>query len=108
MPARHHNMHKTDKERFKTSLSRNKTYWAFRKAALIAQEGKCAICGASFNDLDDARTNPKSPASICVDHDHETGKLRALLCIACNTGLGHFYDSPERLEKAALYLRYHK
>ena len=54
------------------------------------QGGVCAICG---------QTNPR-----CVDHDHVTGKVRGLLCMACNFSIGVMKDSPERLRKAASYL----
>lgn len=64
-----------------------------------AQSGKCAICG-----------DPHPPwetvgSGLCVDHCHRTGRVRALLCGGCNRGLGKFRESPELLEKAAVYLR---
>lgn len=63
----------------------------------MQQNGTCAICGS--ND----------PAGrwgrFCVDHDHKTDKIRALLCNGCNQGLGYFNDNPELLEKAAHYTR---
>ena len=39
-----------------------------------------------------------------IDHDHETGKERGLICGHCNTGLGFFRDNPKALRSAASYL----
>ena len=62
---------------------------------LEAQDGGCAICG----------TTPEEHGKrLCVDHDHETGKNRGLLCDGCNVGLGRFRDSPAWLRNAADYL----
>lgn len=55
------------------------------------QAGACAICG--------------EVEKLVVDHCHETQKVRGLLCIKCNWGLGHFKDSHERLTSAAEYLQ---
>lgn len=44
---------------------------------------------------------------LVVDHDHATGRFRALLCSTCNTGLGLFRDSPHLLMVAAVYIEYH-
>lgn len=54
------------------------------------QGGLCAICRAL-------------PAK-CIDHDHETGEIRGLLCPSCNTGLGYFKDDPTLLRSAIEYL----
>lgn len=67
---------------------------------LKEQNHKCAICGI---DEVDSRSH-----KLCVDHDHETGKVRQLLCHNCNCGLGHFKDSAILLEKALEYLKKHK
>ena len=58
------------------------------------QDGKCAICGKHF----------LKPSNANVDHNHETGKIRGLLCGRCNRGLGHFYDNTELLMKVIKYL----
>ena len=58
------------------------------------QDSKCAICGELF----------VSPSDAHVDHDHETGQIRGLLCKKCNLGLGWFNDNIESLEKAVKFL----
>lgn len=65
-------------------------------AMLASQGGGCAICGA---EVGDSRQN-----SLFVDHCHAHGHVRGLLCHGCNTGIGFFGDSVERLLEAALYL----
>lgn len=60
---------------------------------LQTQGNSCSICSREFEDL-----------APVVDHDHETGAVRALLCTNCNTGLGQFYDNTELLTKAIAYL----
>lgn len=58
-----------------------------------AQKGCCAIC--------------EKETALVVDHCHQSGNLRKLLCNQCNVGLGHFKDNPDLLEAAAAYLREH-
>lgn len=60
---------------------------------LDAQNGKCAICDA------------EQSFQLAVDHDHQTGLTRGLLCRNCNQGLGYFGDDPERLLRAINYLK---
>jgi hypothetical protein len=62
------------------------------EAMYEGQGGRCAICGGEFDVL-------------CVDHDHDTGAVRGLLCRPCNVGIGYLRDDPDRVEAAAGYLR---
>lgn len=64
-------------------------------AMLAAQGNRCAICRGEWNGK---HNQPH------VDHDHETGQVRGLLCDSCNNGLGKFRDDPVRLRAAADYL----
>jgi hypothetical protein len=66
---------------------------------LHSQNGSCAICGS-----DKPGINGKTIKNFAVDHDHATGKVRALLCENCNQGLGNFLDKPTLLRQAAEYL----
>jgi hypothetical protein len=63
------------------------------QAMVEKQKGKCAICG--------------DKVALHVDHDHETGKVRELLCCHCNKGLSGFKDSPLLTEKGTRYLLRH-
>lgn len=65
-------------------------------ALLSGQGGGCAICGTTEAGA--------GGGQLPVDHDHETGEVRGLLCHNCNSGLGRFGDDPDRLIAAASYL----
>lgn len=64
---------------------------------LVSQDGRCAIC---VTDVPGSRAE-----MFVVDHDHQTGRVRGLLCDACNKALGGFRDDPGLLDLAAVYLR---
>ncbi len=66
------------------------------------QQGLCAICSKPESMID---VREGTVQSLSIDHDHLTGKIRGLLCNACNRGLGYFKDNPEFLVKAAAYLK---
>ena len=67
------------------------------EALLVSQDFKCAICAVQFSPDEHDRTP-------CVDHSHAEGRVRGLLCHACNLGLGHFDDDVDRLRAAIAYL----
>ena len=60
----------------------------------VEADGKCMICG-------DSQTGRK----LAIDHCHQTGKMRGVLCHHCNVGLGHFRDNPDLLLAAINYLK---
>jgi hypothetical protein len=62
---------------------------------LAAQGGVCKICRR-----DPSTTNRR----LHLDHDHDTGQVRGIVCHQCNIGIGMFQNSPERLRAAADYL----
>lgn len=72
------------------------------EAMLNSQGGRCAICRSSSPGSAKDRYN----RAFLVDHDHETGIVRGLLCRKCNTGLGVFNDSVDHLTKAQAYLEH--
>jgi hypothetical protein len=62
-------------------------------AMLLRQHGLCAVC-EKFRPLH-------------VDHCHITGKVRGLVCVPCNTGMGHFQHDPVLLRAAADHIEEH-
>ena len=61
---------------------------------VAAQHGGCAICGRV----------PEAGKTFHVDHDHESGAVRGLLCQPCNHALGLFQESSTVLGRACRYL----
>jgi len=98
------------------SILYNKEYWKNNKKRLSAymkfyhygvtpedydklykkQNGCCALCGRHQSEL---------TKTLCIDHDHKTGKIRGLLCLSCNRGVGYLQDDAELCLKAYQYLR---
>jgi hypothetical protein len=60
------------------------------EAMIRVQGGRCAIC--------------KTEPAVHVDHDHDSGLIRGVLCFNCNGGLGQFKDDPRNLTRALAYL----
>ncbi|MFD7711836.1 endonuclease VII domain-containing protein [Streptomyces sp. NPDC059786] len=63
---------------------------AERDEMIASQKGLCAIC--------------RMAPAVHVDHCHETGRVRGVLCFNCNSGLGLLRDDPEAMYRAADYL----
>lgn len=66
------------------------------KLLLLSQNNKCAICHIDFG---------KGILAPHVDHDHETGIIRGLLCRRCNSGLGFFHDNELLILEALNYIK---
>lgn len=59
-----------------------------------SQDYACAVCGTKDN----------GKKRFHVDHDHESGRVRGILCTKCNVGIGGLKDDPEIVYKAYQYL----
>lgn len=95
-----------DRNEDKVKEYRQKDKWSLKKRCdrygieiselfnkYLEQNCKCAICSTSV-DIEDT----------AIDHNHETGEFRGLLCKICNRGLGMFKDSPSIIMSAYEYL----
>lgn len=71
------------------------------EAMVAAQNGECAIC----RRLPSGRGRY---ARLVIDHDHETGAVRGLLCNKCNAAIGMLRDCVEVVQRAVAYLSAHK
>ena len=69
-----------------------------------AQDSVCAICGQP-----ETKTDPRRGKTfdLAIDHDHETGKVRALLCHGCNTALGLLKEDINLIDKLKAYIMEH-
>jgi len=64
---------------------------------LEKQNSVCAICGH--------KEELRQDENLCVDHNHETNKVRGLLCNRCNTAIGLLRDDVNTIQQAINYLR---
>ena len=67
-----------------------------------AQSGVCDICKKP-----ETATRNGKVKWLAVDHHHETGKIRGLLCYHCNTAIGKFEENIDAMESAIAYLKKH-
>ena len=71
------------------------------EAYKLMSVSNCLICSV---ELTKAKKNVRNKTDQVVDHCHETGKVRGVLCSGCNLGLGHFNDDTNKLENAIKYI----
>ena len=75
--------------------ARNKGLTVEQCRTLLEQaQGACRICGESRHE-----------SQMVIDHDHQTGRVRGVLCCKCNAGIGFFDESPEKMLLAIEYLK---
>jgi hypothetical protein len=91
---------KTNREQTRASQRNAYLKWKYGittedyNSLMQSQKGACAICKA-----------PESSwGKFAVDHCHQTGRVRGLLCFNCNTSIGKMNDDPSLLRRAAEYL----
>src|SRR6185369_10811468 len=75
-------------------------------ALRAAQDYCCAICRTHEDDL--PRMRPGDYSNLYVDHAHETGSVRGLLCQSCNLLVGHAREDERVLSAAIQYLAIHR
>ena len=88
---RHDNQKKVN---FRNRLKRYGMTQEEYNSTFESQNGRCAIC-QTIIDNDTCK----------IDHNHDTGKVRGILCASCNTGVGLFKDSAEILGCSIEYLK---
>jgi len=73
-----------------------------RDEIIRRQDGRCPICHELLI------MSGKSRHSAVIDHNHQTGRVRSVLCSRCNKGIGHFSDSVKLLQASIHYLTQYK
>jgi hypothetical protein len=91
------------------------TWWCEKTAVKSIVCGTCAARAREYNlEYEDYAKLPRT-CEICgkggrmhLDHDHDTGKFRGVLCQGCNTGIGQFYENTQIMQSAIAYLEFWK
>jgi hypothetical protein len=74
----------------KVAFTKAKSAYGITKEEYDSLKKVCVICGSKDN--------------LRIDHSHQTGRIRGMLCDSCNKGLGFFKDNPALLERASDYI----
>ncbi len=90
---------RNDRENDRKVRTRYKMTKADREQLLASVGGCCQLCGTSIV------FGGKGFSVAHVDHCHDTGVVRGILCGVCNTALGRLGDSIESIERVLVYLR---
>jgi hypothetical protein len=108
MPSKDKKIGKAWREKNKEYLTAYRRLWKLKEYGMSekelvslyeTQKGVCSICSKPLALYKDSTLETAN-----VDHDHFTGKVRGLLCIGCNRGIGFLQDSSKIAERAAEYL----
>ena len=113
--AKHKKYYESNPDKFKKKRKERKRYTKniqlFKKYGitldtyermLVEQDNLCKICNKKETAVVPVTKEVKR---LCVDHCHDTLKVRGLLCKSCNIAIGEMKDSVETLEKAISYLK---
>lgn len=76
-----------------------------RQALWESQNKLCKCCGKEVAWLDGPTAPGDRGVRAVVDHCHQGGQVRGILCVACNMSLGNVEDNIETLQKMILYLK---
>lgn len=79
-----------NKNKDKVAFTKAKSAYGITKEEYDSLIRKCQICGSEKN--------------LVIDHSHQSGRIRGMLCNSCNKGLGFFRDNPALLERASDYV----
>lgn len=72
------------------------------ESKLLCETKHCEICGVKFTKN---KRDVRSATGQAIDHCHETGKVRGVICSGCNLALGHAKDNVEILKSMIVYLQ---
>lgn len=93
-----------EKSRYKDVLKKHKVTHEEYQNLFNANNGLCHICNKKETMINRSKTGP---CRLALDHCHATGKIRGLLCHACNRAIGNFKDNIKFLKSAIAYLEKH-